>query len=62
VTEISARDALKLPGLKISSRLTRLKIVMYSTVLSVLFLNATTVSQKSNNEREQHLKFFEEAE
>jgi hypothetical protein len=62
VTEISARDALQLPGLKISSRLTRLKIVMYSTVLSVLFLNATTVSQNSNNEREQHLKFFEEAE
>jgi hypothetical protein len=62
VTEISARDALKLPGLKISSQLTRLKIVMYSTVLSVLFSNATTVSQKSNNEHEQHLKFFEEAE
>jgi hypothetical protein len=26
------------------------------------FLNATTVSQKSNNRHEQHFKFFEEAE
>jgi hypothetical protein len=31
-------------------------------ILSVLFLHATTVSQKSNNRHEQVFKFFEEAE
>jgi hypothetical protein len=55
---------------EISAQLTGLKIVMkfqpglknVALFLSVLFLNATTVSQKLNNRHEQHFKFFEEAE
>jgi hypothetical protein len=75
MTKISARTEvpvrLKLPaenrhvidgkfqlGLKYKQRL----IKWLYFCLFDLFLNATTVLQKSNNRYEQHFKFFEEAE